>query len=449
VTAHRRAAGDSPGLRARVAGAPLLAALLIALGAGAARSARPAEAGPIARSLPFEREIRLADSASGRVEVPFDTGIYAKLSSDLGNLRIADDLGNEVPWLRETPPPPSWVDAAVRGRILDRAFVAGSHASLVLDLGRGHAPVNRLVVPSAGEEFTRRVTVEGRDAGTPWQTIRDDGLVYRLRAEREVRNETVSIPDASFEEIRVTVHEDPRGEREPVRIGDVTAFHRETTSRERQTFEGRIVNAGERREWTLLAVDLGVPHLPIEQLHFEARESNYVRNVDVHEEAEKATAPVRLGDGTIHAVGIPGAGRPARDDGVPIARPATARLMVRIWNGDSPPLHVTRVIGSGPVEKLVFLAEKGRSYRLYLGGTRVRAPRYDLSEVLARAGPGPRIPGTLGPVVENPDYRPPVLGDRARSALLWVSMFAAVLGLAFVLVRLFRKAAAGAAGPDA
>jgi hypothetical protein len=203
-------------------------------------------AGPGASPPPFEREIPV--DAAGRVAVRLDRDVYEGARRDLGDLRVLDESGREVPYAIDR------VGARRRGegvpgdgwppRHEERLEVRWSEVQdtghretwLAIDLGARHQPLEAVVLDVADERFFREVRVDA------------------------LRDPRVSNGASFWEEIgRGQVHRLERGgrRRECLRI--------EARGRER-SLRVRIRNRDDRPLRVLSAAAL----VPVERLLFEA-----------------------------------------------------------------------------------------------------------------------------------------------------------------------------------
>ena len=120
-------------------------------------------AAAFAQEVPaFEREIQT--SGVGLVAVRLDRHVYEAARADLGDLRVRTGAGS-VPYALDRgflPPLPER-----RGEIRNRGVAPGGAATAVLDFGE-RVPKERLALRLSGDNFRRRVAVEGSDDGRSW-----------------------------------------------------------------------------------------------------------------------------------------------------------------------------------------------------------------------------------------------------------------------------------------
>lgn len=414
----------------------LCAAVLLSLLASAAASPAPRT---------YERAIRAA--GPGRLAAALDAAVYDAARADLGDLRVLDDQGRAVPFVldRAADDAPDRHPAALRDRVFDR----GAFARVTLDFGR-RLLKDELTLALSGDSFRRRVVVEGRDDGGPWAVLVDDAYVFAVPGRPPARYETVPLPENDFRELRVTVHHD---EGDPSRIEVRDAWTDARAGRRprevRLPVKLQRVEDAERRE-TILVLHLGASGQPFRGVVLDVADARFWRGVVV--EAREDPVPGRplawraLADGAIYR--HPGAdGRQAESLRVFVCGRARV-LRLRVRNRDDEPLTVRSAAVLAPVERVVFEALPGRSYRLVYGDTRLGAPAYDLARTAGdlAAFAAAAAPAALDEprVVEAGEAGAAKPWTERHPALLWGGLVAVILALGAVTWQALRREAAGA-----
>ena len=396
--------------------AAAVAALLFAVTVPAAEVSRPIEV-----------------AAPGRAVIVLDRDVYENARADLGDLRISDDEGREVPYLLVGAADDS--APTTRPVLRDASYVRGEKAMVTLDFG-APTPKSALTLALSGDNFRRRVTVEGRDGrDREWVTIVDRAYVFAVPPPAAARYETIALPENGHQLLRVTVF---RGPDDPDRIGIIDA--RASLGQGRRPPETALsagVNRAEdtRSHETILTLDLGARHQPFRGVALEVAAPRFWRGVTV--EARVDPAPGReavplswtsLGEGAVYRVEHEGDVRESLRVDV-CGRHRVIRLRIR--NRDDAPLPIGAVTVMAAEERIAFEAAPGRSYRLAYGDARRTAPSYDLSRTAGDAAlfAAQGRPGTIGPAVRQRDVDPVVPWTERNPALLWGGLLAVVLAL--------------------
>ncbi len=173
----------------------------------------------------------------------------------------------------------------------------------------------------------------------------------------------------------------------------------------------RIAARDEGPDETRLTLDLGAANLTLARIEIEAGDPLFTRAVTLAAPAvfDQGVQEETLTAGTILRFG--GNGQPeVVQRAVAVERTTPSReLVLRIRNGDSPPLGIVAVHAWRRPVTLVFFARAPGLYRLFLGNPMCAAPRYDiagLSDQL-RAERAPVFQTAPGPLTDHADYQPP------------------------------------------
>jgi len=420
----------------------LALAALAGLGAASPQSPNPA----------YDRAVAVA--GPGRAAVLLDRDVYEGARADLGDLRVVDDLGRETPY---------WLDRGAAGpaerrrpQIRNRGFRRGREATAVLDFGTPFTKAG-LGLSLSGDNFRRRVVVEGSDGGRKWVTLVDDAYVFAVPPPGPARYEWVRLPPGDHPLLRVTVHHSPD---EPERIEILDAWADVAGPPPVEQRLGPVTQSRaddpERRE-TVLTLDLGARHQPFRAVVLEVRDERFFRGVAV-EARREPPAPrtgerpgsitwARLGEGAIYRYPTPDvpprspAGRTRESRRIDVAgRERVIRLCIH--NRDDRPLDLVAVAVMAPVERLVFEAAEGRRYRLTYGRAELRAPEYDLARTLPdpRAWAASAAPAALAPAARRAPEAVALPWSERHPAVLWVGLLAAVAALGALTWGALRRA---------
>ena len=153
--------------------------LRAAAGAGTALAATALLAVGPEPPATFERGIDVR--RPGKVVLTLDREVYERARPDLGDLRVVDETGAHAPYLLDrvgSDPEPTFRAPVA----FNRVFVRGRSASVTLDL-REPMLKSELVLSLPGDDFRRRVKVEGRNKHErSWTTITDGAYVFAVPA---------------------------------------------------------------------------------------------------------------------------------------------------------------------------------------------------------------------------------------------------------------------------
>jgi hypothetical protein len=324
----------------------------------------------------FERRVLAGDL--GRVSLRLDREVYESARPDLGDLRMVDDRGRLVPFLidRGSGAPAPELQPAIR----NQGWLAEGSASALLDFG-GRRAKQRLYVRSSGGNFRRRVAVEGSSDGERWTRLVEEAWVFAVPGPQPARYETVELPENDFPLLRVTVRPGAE-EHGRIRIEEAGVPAEARPLRRELTLHPRWTRVEEpRTHETWLSVDLGAAHQPFDAVVVDVSDARFFREAvvearsDVGGRRDAAPQWVEIGRGALYRLQHEHRSREC----LRLAACGRGRLLrVRLRNGDDRPLAISAVSAIAPLERVVFEAEPGRSYRLTYGSPRLSAPEFDL-----------------------------------------------------------------------
>lgn len=406
---------------------------LAAVGVSAAGGAQPSEPA-------FEREIRVP--VSGLVAVRLDRHVYEAARSDLGDLRVRDARGETAPYV---------LDRGVEGpqperhpQVRNRGIVRGGAATAMLDFGE-RVVKERLALRLAGENFRRRVTVEGSDDGRGWTTLADEAWVFAIPGPEPARYEDVVLPENDFPLLRVTAFPGPR-ERGRLSIEDAWLPAGERLARHEDTLAPRWSRADEARSReTWLTLDLGARRQPYRAVVVDVEDERFFREVrleareDPTPSASDAIAPRErwrsVGRGVVYRLESDG----ERRECLRVDASGRARVLrLRLRDRDDRPLKVRGVSVVVPVERLLFEAPDGGEFTLTYGAPDLPPPTYDLGRTLEADREA--VAGELGPPIRRDVVADVLPWTERHPLLLWVGLLLVVAALGAVTWRALRSA---------
>jgi len=399
-------------------GAALLARALLAAGPGATT---------------FERGIEV--SRPGKVVVTLDREIYERARPDLGDLRVVDEAGAAVPYLLDRVGPDP--EVVFREPVaLKRQVVRGRSASVTLDL-RQPVLKSELVLSLPGDEFRRRVKVEGRNKHErEWTTITEAAYVFAVTGPAAARYETIQLPQNNQQFLRITVFNAP-GDPPRLEIRDAWIRPQERRKPREYARTPRLTRADDPAEReTRLVLDLGARYQPFRAVVLDVADPEFFRGAQV--EQRRDPAPAADGEGAVPISWAPvlsqaslyryQEGSETREC---VRLEATGRarvLRVRIRNRDDRPLDIRGASVMVPQERLVFDAVSPHRYRLTYGDPDREPPVYDVERTVGDAALwiAQAEEGRWGPAVAIMRQGPARPWTERHPAMLWMGLLAAV-----------------------
>jgi hypothetical protein len=339
-------------------------------------------------------------------------------------------------------------------KLYNRAFIPDRETSVTLDFGSKFLK-NHLQVKTPGTNFRRRVSIEGSDDGEAWQTIREGAFLFRVqRPDRETdsyESNVVSFPDNDLRFLRVTVlnGEDDRG---VLPIEGVQAWKQIREPAETTQVAVVSVHTERVKKDSEITLDLGYPNLRLHELELTFADPNFFRRISVwgrnqastvvrrvveDSPALERTVPVPweiITSGAVHRF----SGEKEQEESRRISLNGSSfrYLLVRIENGNDPPLGFETAQVTRLVQRVTFAATKEGMYSLYTGNSRVLAPQYDIGHYLGRLRNQGVTEAIVGRLVPNPLHKPSsrqIPWSEQHKELLWL-VLVAMAGILGVLV---------------
>ena len=336
--------------------------------------------------------------APGLVRVSPTAASFDSAGPQQEDFRVVDAAGNEVAFLADSPPVP-----------VDRVLAPASFSTkletdatrLVIATGT-KAALASISLKTPAPFFVRAASVEISDDGVQW-TLLDQGLPVFRQWGAEQLDLPLGGHTAAY--VRVTINERHDS---PLLFTGAELNSKAPPAPALVEVGAQISRRDEFAGETVLTLALEAQHIPLAALELSASDPLFMRRVTVAvREVNGAVSSERVvGSGTIYRVALDGS--PARSQlEIPLYfTPLTREVLVRIQNGDSPPLSVDRVIFKRRDLHLAFVAQSAGTYQLLAGNPQVAPPHYDLAafaDDLHAANATDVTPGAIEPM---PGYHP-------------------------------------------
>jgi hypothetical protein len=317
-------------------------------------------------------ERTVVPAARGANRLDPDVALLAHAKPGLGDLRLHDAQGREVPYLVIDPPERifNWKD----GALLPVAATKKT-SGFELDLGRA-MPADRIRLGGIAAPFLKRLRLEGSGDRAHWTVLAEEATVFDL-PEEKLRNTEVAFTPGDYRYLRVTW--DDRSSAHVTATDAAARMHIAGTAPEPMRvpveFRRRTSEPGKSR----YKLQLPGPHLPIVALELEVAGGDVFREATVNEArlANAEVVPVKLGSATVKRAQRDGA--VAADLAIPIAAPDGPDLELVVDNANNPPLALTGIVARlEPQPWIYFESADGAQLTARYGNEKLNAPRYDL-----------------------------------------------------------------------
>jgi hypothetical protein len=344
------------------------------------------------------QEVVVTQAGANRIALPPAT--FGACQAQLQDLRLLSPEGAEVPYFLDVgaPPPPA---ATARPAALDVAL-KGAQTEITLVTGTT-APLESVTLSTPAPAFLKPARVERATTDGGWEIVADGAPLFRQYGAEQM---TLDLKRQRADRLRLTI-DDSRSRPLPITGATLQLARAATTRPTTIVPTARLAQREEFAGETVLTVDLGASHLPLTAFEIASPDPVFTRRLTflTREVRDETAVEQTLASGTIFRLSLDGIEPTARLS-VPVEFTAPAReLIVRIANGDSPPLKIDGITVRQRPVWVVFSAAKTGVYQLLSGNATASAPRYDLAEF------GPQLQTQTareispGPLAPNPRFQ--------------------------------------------
>ena len=322
----------------------------------------------------FERPI--VTNGQGPRRLVIDVPLLVGANQGMGDLRLFDANGREVPYLMVSKPPadPVYTQASVLP-VASIDTETSKASGFEADLGQADI-VDRLRLNGLSPPFLKRVRLEGSGDRAHWTLLVAEGTVFDLPSEN-LRQTELAFPPGAFRYFRITWDDTnsgrlPRAPSVSVRVVASTVSSPPLTAT--LAVERRPSEPGRSR----YRIRLPGGHLPIVALDFDLGGGHVLRTVSAFEARLSGVevAPVQLGATTLRRV-VQGS-LAAASLRLPINPPLEAQLDLVVNDGDNAPLDVRGVQAIFADLPWIYIESDGGALVARYGNRSLAPPRYDL-----------------------------------------------------------------------
>ncbi|MDH3254158.1 MAG: DUF3999 domain-containing protein [Acidobacteriota bacterium] len=396
------------------------------------------------------RPISIDDSgeplqAKELVGIELPETLFEVARSDLSDVRIVDDAGNEVGYA---------VFANRRGsevkwraaEMSDAGFVRGSFTQVVADTGEDgtvHNAVEVTLPEDVGEYFAWVEVAASEDRET-WRIVRAKAPLYRFSDRGHRHPVQLRYRRAHDRWVRLRILEaEEEVEVEKLRVAEQVEDASELRRIRRRLARRADSPAGESW-WEPIGE---MPLVRISGIRVQTARDEFHRPVTVSVSDDGKTWR-QIGAGQIYRYRF---GEEAKDgSGDSDAEKLRQSLEIEFREAESPLWRVTVLDRGDPAiddlavmlvrnpSRVVFRPKAETSYRLVYGNHRAEAPEYELASITTREEQASARPAVVGLEQANDAYVSPDPFTERHPVIMWVALGLAVLVLAGLALRSLR-----------
>jgi len=407
----------------------------------------------------YRADVTVEDGSGDYCGLILTPDIYDATRLDLGDIRLVDSHGEEVPYVlarpKDTTESPRYEPA-----IINRSTNTENAAMVTLDFGK-KVMKNSIEVATRGNNFRRTVKVEGSSNNVEFFTLVEQAYIFAIS--RDTVFEQVDLPANDYRYLRITVEPMAAEEKSPV-IDEVKAFKVEKKLAERQLVGMVHIehSEDEKSNSSIYVYDLGYRRLPISEIELDVADDAFYRYVTL-EGRDAATRKVRIDSednrqrfrevevgwgritgGTIFRyTEASGQERERVVLRIPSSRRCHRYLRITIKNYDDEPLMIRSVSAKMVAHEVIFAAGDNDALALYVGSASARSPRYDIVQRLSDPLQVEARVAKLSAITDNPLFgqveQKPIPWTERHQVLLLIIMVGVALVLAGFIFKSFKS----------
>ncbi|MFH1023008.1 MAG: DUF3999 family protein [Planctomycetota bacterium] len=428
---------------------------------------------PLAR-FRWQKAVLRPEGAGGSVAaVGLDGEMYAGTGDDFPDIRLLDDAGRETPFVlrvrREERT--AEVETAVEMETISFEKQPDNRVEVTFRRKNPDRTPVCAEIRTTLRNFEKQVRMSGSADRKEWKVLAEGRPVFDYSRYIDLANKRVEFAPGAWAYYRLEIANITERRQSPFvliakesRGGEIAremegaVFEIADFRMEQVVFYDRkpVVTGGQAvsRDYPVTGFEVsedaknrrtritfGTGRAPITEIRMIPASFNFCRAAGVEGESGEGGAArwTRFVSAELHAIRA-GAYQREKTDIAWDSPRRYPRMRLVLENRDSPPVAIEGVSARGLVHEIVFFPEGGRAYRVLYGAAGLAAPRYDIDEVLAKAGTRPAEPWSVGPQAANPDFRAAAPPSRVDGkTLLTVSILIMVVALVWVLARVLKK----------
>ena len=392
-------------------------------------------------SWPFYVEIT-GNQSQGVYQFTVPLQVMGQSRDDLGDLRLFDSENHEIPYAVRTRASVN-EQREFTGQVFNEVTVASGATEATVDLGDNAGEHNQVQIQTAGNDFRRRVVVEGSDSRSDWKTLVSDAVIFNFHADGKAAvSNRVSYPTSRYRYLRVRVYKDELSDDNPPNITGVQALMGVYDKGQLTTWNVYVpeheLNRNQGAHAAQWTIDLGA-RVPCDRLSLTISDPSFYRPFEV-DNFDDPQNPRLLANGYIS--------RRAGEEQRPLVitfdqEEHVRKLRLQITDYSNPTLTIQGIGASAPARELVFELKQPQPLplRLFFGNAKVSEPHYDFEKEVATKLKSSLKQSSVGEVIKNPAYTPEPLPFTERVPwLIYLVLAAASAALGWILWSLARTA---------
>lgn len=296
--------------------------------------------------------------------------VYQYALTNLNDLRIVDNLGQQVPYYIQGGSTLQQKNEIVINAQLKENFQQNdtTYFDYLISTSSTDDPIgNKLVFSLPNQNFLRHIEVYGSYDGHQWTKLTKDDLYW---VDGRQKNEVLLGEDKKFHYYRIGLLDNA----DTISLGKMDLILSHDSSQwasYKRVMKPEFKVENQKRE---TVITISNPHkLKIRRFIFDIT-GNFQRKYSVYRETQE-TAPLQVGE--LYSLSF--AGKDLRSKEISFKKSLDeSNIVIKIQNQDDRPLVIHEIQAEYDIDKLVFPDLGNQPYRLYFGNSKAKQPNYEL-----------------------------------------------------------------------
>lgn len=341
----------------------------------------------------WQSVLEIPKSFNGYVALEMDPELFGLSRRYPCDFRVVDGDEMMVPHVVQCDDPHAVKEVRQQVNFINRSYAPNEYVRAVLDFGEKKSK-NRLQVRMSGNNYRRKVLLEGSQDAENWETISDRLLLFNFSSlEDDSEGDELRFQINNFQYLRLTVYNMP-DDPERIHIHEVIAIY----SLEKEDAELLPVHIAASTirgtTDTYIDIDLHYRNLPLDHIDLDVKDERFIRRYQVFGRNSEREVLPRLveggwsgieretpwnwmGEGMIYR--IHEGQNISVDTVIPVRFQGYRYLKIIVENEDNPPLSIQNISIQRMICRLIFPVEPEQHYFLYCGNPKADCPDFDLA----------------------------------------------------------------------
>ncbi|MFH1048413.1 MAG: DUF3999 family protein [Patescibacteria group bacterium] len=382
------------------------------------------------------------------VKIILDQGVFNNAKKDLGDLRVADRGGNEVPYKLIIERSVFSQENIYPVFVLNNSYSAeGGYNIFIVDFGESGFLNSSLNILTGSENFKRTVEISGSNDMASWNALKTNGYIYDYTdkvANFKAQNTKIDYPENAFRYIQVKIFS---GGEAPLAITGAQVSKIKKSESKEAVFNPKYeVRENSVKRTTEVVIDLSKKGWPISNIMITSTDENFNREAVVYESSDKNNWR-RVGEDYIFTYNTPKFAGANLEVGC--SETSERYLKIEIYNGDNSPISITGISAKTILRSIAFqygMEALVGEYKLYYGNPKANFPEYDLEKFFPYLDTGKYFSSSLSQEQINSFYQeeaPLVLPITERIPYLAPCVLVlAIIMMGFMVFKFIKKVGA-------